>query len=213
MIPITYAITVCNEIEEITRLIDFLLIRIRESDEILVQYDTDTVTDQVTNYLNVIEALHKNIKVISFPLNGDFATFKNNLTSYASGQFIFQIDADEIPSEYLIDNLPEILETNSEVDLYFLPRVNIVDGITDEHVKKWSWTVNDEGWINFPDLQNRIYKKTDTIRWEGKVHEVLSGYNTFSILPTEPLYSLLHHKQIDRQERQNELYSKIQSKL
>jgi hypothetical protein len=80
MINITYAITVCNELEEITKLVDFLNNRIDKDDEILIQYDEDSATDAIKNYLKIISQLHnKNIKVIGFPLNKDFASYKNNL--------------------------------------------------------------------------------------------------------------------------------------
>ena len=80
MINVTYAITVCNELEEITKLVNFLHPRIKKEDEILVQYDSDSVTQEVKDYLTILSQLHTNqIKVIGFPLKNDFASFKNNL--------------------------------------------------------------------------------------------------------------------------------------
>ena len=142
MLNVTYAITVCNEIEEITRLVNFLHPRIQSDDEILIQYDEDGVTDAVKDYLSIVNTLHQNIKVIGFPLNNDFATFKNNLKNHAKGIFIFQIDADEIPNEYLIANMHDFLESNKDVDLFFVPRVNTVEGLTQEHIKKWRWPIS-----------------------------------------------------------------------
>ena len=143
MIDITYAITVCNELNEITNLVNFLHPRIEKNDEILIQYDEDSVTKEVMDYLNILSQLHTTqIKVIGFPLNGDFASYKNNLKDNAKGIFIFQIDADELPSEYLIENIHQFLEYNKDVDVYFLPRVNTVEGLTDEHIKQWGWIRN-----------------------------------------------------------------------
>ena len=210
MINITYAITVCNELEEITKLVDFLKDRIKKDDEILIQYDETSVTDAIRNYLTILSQLHTStIKVIGYPLNNDFASFKNNIKNNASGIFIFQIDADEIPSEYLVENLSEFIEFNKDVDLFFVPRINTVEGLTKTHIKKWKWNVNDKGWVNFPDYQTRIYRRTSEIEWVGKVHERIVGYNTLSILPTEEIYCLYHHKQIDRQEKQNAYYDTI----
>ena len=210
MISITYAITVCNELNEITKLVDFLQNRIDKDDEILIQYDSDSATKAVTDYLTIISQLHNsNIKVISYPLNGDFASFKNNLKNNANGIFIFQIDADEIPSEYLIENLKDILEYNKDVDLFFVPRVNTVEGLTKEHIKKWGWRVDDNGWVNFPDYQTRLYRRTSEIEWQGKVHERIVGYNTLSVLPQEEQYCLYHPKEIERQEKQNAYYDTI----
>jgi len=210
MINITYAITVCNELKEITKLINFLQPLVKSDDEILIQYDSDSVTKPVLDYLTIISQLHNSkIKVISFPLNGDFASYKNNLKNHANGIFIFQIDADELPSEYLIENIHNFLEYNKDVDLFFVPRINTVEGLTKEHIKKWGWKVNDKGWVNFPDYQTRLYRRTSEIEWVGKVHERIVGYNTLSPLPAEEQYCLYHHKEIERQEKQNAYYDTI----
>jgi glycosyltransferase involved in cell wall biosynthesis len=205
---ISYAITVCNELEEITKLLNFLQLNIRPDDEILIQYDELSVTKEVKDYITLMDSMHKNHKVIGFPLNKDFATFKNNLKSNCSGDYIFQIDADEIPNAALIEHLPTLIEENP-VDVIFLPRINIVQDITQEHIDKWSWNVNDKGWVNWPDYQLRVYKKTDDIQWGNKVHETLTGYDTFSNFPAEETWSLYHYKQIDKQEKQNEFYETI----
>ena len=210
MINVTYAITVCNELEEITKLIDFLKNKIDKDDEILIQYDENSATKPVKDYLTIISQLHNsNIKVISYPLNNDFASFKNNLKDNAKGIFIFQIDADEIPSEHLMENIKDIIEYNKDVDLFFIPRINTVEGLTKEHIKKWKWQVNELGWVNFPDYQTRLYRRTSEIQWQGKVHERIIGYNTLSVLPQEEEYCLYHHKQIERQEKQNDYYDTI----
>jgi len=210
MINVTYAITVCNELEEITKLVDFLKNKIDKDDEILIQYDENSTTKPVKDYLTIISQLHNsNIKVISYPLNNDFASFKNNLKDNAKGIFIFQIDADEIPSEHLMENIKDIIEYNKDVDLFFIPRINTVEGLTKEHIKKWKWQVNELSWVNFPDYQTRLYRRTSEIQWQGKVHERIVGYNTLSVLPQEEQYCLYHHKQIERQEKQNDYYDTI----
>jgi hypothetical protein len=210
MINITYAITVCNELEEITKLVDFLKDKIQREDEILIQYDENSVTEPVRAYLRILSQMHTDtIKVIGFPLNNDFASYKNNLKNNAKGIFIFQIDADEIPSEHLMENIKDIIEYNKDVDLFFVPRINTVDGLTKQHIKKWKWQVNDLGWVNFPDYQTRLYRRTSEIEWSGKVHERIVGYNTLSVLPQEEQYCLYHHKKIERQEKQNAYYETI----
>ena len=209
MVNVTYAITVCNEINEITTLVNFLHPRIQSEDEILIQYDEGGVTDDVMGYLRIINDLHDNVNVIGFPLNKDFASYKNNLKNHAKGIFIFQIDADELPNEYLITNMHDLLEANKDIDLFFVPRVNTVEGLTNEHIQKWRWNVNEKGWVNWPDVQTRIYRRTSEIEWEGKVHERIKGYNTMTYLPLEEDFALYHPKDIDRQEKQNELYETI----
>jgi len=205
---ISYAITVCNELKEITELTNFLQSRIEEEDEIIIQYDTNGVTKEVSDFLTIFGEINKQTKIVSFPLNKDFATFKNNLKKNCSGDYIFHIDADEIPTEYLMQNLKTILESNN-VDIVFVPRVNTVNGLTEAHIQGWGWRVNEKGWVNFPDYQTRIYKNTNDVEWFGKVHERISGYNTFANFPAEERFSLYHHKQIERQEKQNNFYNNI----
>jgi glycosyltransferase involved in cell wall biosynthesis len=205
---ISYAITVCNELKEIIELTNFLQSRIEEEDEIIIQYDTNGVTKEVSDFLTIFGDINKQTKIVSFPLNKDFATFKNNLKKNCSGDYIFQIDADEIPTEYLMQNIKTILESNN-VDIVFVPRVNTVNGLTEAHIQGWGWRVNEKGWVNFPDYQTRIYKNTNDVEWFGKVHERISGYNTFANFPAEERFSLYHHKQIERQEKQNNFYNNI----
>ena len=208
MKTISYAITVCNELEELTKLLNFLQTNIRKEDEIVIQYDESSVTDEVKDYVTLMDSMHDNHKVIGFPLNKDFASFKNNLKSHCSKDYIFQVDADEIPHEYLVEYLGQVLETNP-VDIVFVPRVNTVEGLTDSHIQKWGWQLNEKGWINWPDYQTRIYKNTDEVMWMNKVHERITGYNTVSNFPADENYCLYHPKQIDRQEKQNEFYDTI----
>ena len=204
---ISYAITVCNELEEITKLLNFLQNNIREIDEIVVQYDEHSVTDGVREYLNLMEKMH-NYTIVGFPLNKDFASFKNNLNAHCKGDYIFNIDADELPSEYLVQWLPEILESNP-VDVIYVPRINTVEGLTQAHIDKWRWNVNERGWINFPDYQMRIYKNKDGIEWTKPVHEVIVGWETFSNFPAQEEWCLSHPKEIKRQEKQNQFYETI----
>jgi glycosyltransferase involved in cell wall biosynthesis len=203
---ISYAVTVCNELEEIKRLIAFLQEHKREQDEIVVLMDNGTM-NPVYQFL-VEQQKEGTLKYFTGFLNNDFAAFKNKLMNKCTGDYIFQIDADEIPSEVLIVNLPQILEEN-DIDVIMVPRINTVEGLTDAHVAKWRWQVNEHGWVNWPDYQWRIYRRAESITWKNPVHEVLAGYKTVTQLPAVADLSLIHAKTIDRQERQNEFYDKL----
>jgi len=202
---ISYAVTVCNEFVEIQRLLTFLIDRKEPQDEIVVFYDTNNGTSEVERYLTI---LGSSIRRIGYHFDGHFGHMKNALTEACLGDYIFQIDADEIPNEVLMDNIHLILEEN-DVDVILVPRVNTVEGLTQEHIQKWGWNVNEKGWVNFPDPQWRIYKNKKSIRWENKVHEKLVGYNTISNLPWAEEFSFYHPKEIQRQERQNDYYETL----
>ena len=105
-------------------------------------------------------------------------------------------------------NLHANNEQNDE-DLIIVPRVNTVEGLTQEHIQKWGWNVNEKGWVNWPDPQWRIYKNNRSVRWENKVHEKLVDYETLSNFPWIEELSLYHHKQIERQEPQNAYYDTL----
>jgi len=145
---------------------------------------------------------------MGYHFDGHFANMKNALTEACLGDYIFQIDADEMPSASLMQYLPMILQAN-EVEVLRVPRVNTVTGLTQEHVQKWGWIVDNHGRVNWPDLQWRIYANNGKIRWKNKVHEVLEGYQTHAILPLEVEFALEHHKDIKRQERQNSYYDTL----
>ena len=204
---ISYAITVCNEFTEIQKLIPYLLDNIRPDDEIVVLYDSKNGDEKVEEYLRA-KSVNPTYSWHSGEFDGHFADWKNKLTDLCNGDYIFQIDADEIPNKELIDNLPQILEMNS-VDVILVPRVNLVDGLTDEYIKKWNWNVDDKGRVNWPDPQWRVYKKSESIRWINKVHEKLDGYDTISNLPWVEELSLFHHKDIDKQIKQNDYYDTL----
>jgi len=206
---ISYAITVCNEHKEIDKLLTFLFEHKRKEDEVVVQKDT-TATEEVWDVCERFESKQAvEYKHGSHALDKNFAAYKNHLNKQCSGDWIFQIDADETPHPYLIQALPYILETNDGIEAYWVPRINTVARITDEHIAKWGWRVDDQGWVNFPDWQMRIYQNKETIYWIKPVHEQLKGYTKFANLPAEEKFCLYHPKNIGRQEEQNKFYEKL----
>tara|TARA_R110001592_G_scaffold17719_1_gene74151 strand:+ start:488 stop:1117 length:630 start_codon:yes stop_codon:yes gene_type:complete len=207
---ISYAITVCNEHKEIEKLLRFLFEHKRTKDQVVVQMDFENSTTEVVKACERWESKPvSEYKLIQYKLEKNFAQYKNNLNKNCDGNWIFQIDADELPNKYLIEALPFILESNADVEAYWVPRVNTVAGITEEHIAKWGWRVSEDGWVNFPDWQMRIYKNDNNIYWIKPVHEQLKGYTKFANLPAEEKFSLSHPKDIGRQEKQNAFYNTI----
>tara|TARA_Y100000768_G_scaffold93203_1_gene67345 strand:+ start:4620 stop:5249 length:630 start_codon:yes stop_codon:yes gene_type:complete len=206
---ISYAITVCNELKEIKRLTSLLNEFVRDSDEVVILFDKGKGTDEVWSYLQFCLQEYKNIKVKSKTFKGHFAEWKNYLTSQCSKDFIFQIDADEVPHRLLLESLPLLLENNPTNEVYLVPRVNTVKGLLPEHIEKWKWKVDRNGWVNWPDYQLRIYKNSKDIYWANKVHETLFGYSTYSPLPKAERYCLYHPKTIEKQEKQNNYYDTL----
>jgi len=205
---ISYAITVCNEAVEIQRLVSFLLENKRYEDEIVILFDSKNGSNTVEEYLRS-HSINGEFIWHKKDFDGHFADWKNYLTSLCNGDWIFQIDADEIPHQTLIEYLPEIILSNPNNEVIRVPRVNTVFGLTEEYVRQWGWRINEEGWVNWPDFQWRIYKNHPKIQWKNKVHEVLEGYETWSNLQETEEFSLYHPKDIERQVKQNNYYNTL----
>ena len=202
---ISYGITVHNEAEELKRLLNILTDKIDKEDEIVICIDGNDVKVEAVlgEYLSENEAV-----VYKRKLDGDFASQKNSVIENSTGDYIFHIDADEYPSDGLLEYVKPILESN-DIDLIWVPRVNTVDGITEQHIQQWGWRVSDAGWVNYPDYQARIFKRDKDIKWIKPVHEIISGANTYSHLPPNETLSLYHPKTIVKQEKQNKLYESM----
>ena len=205
---ISYAIIVCNELEEITKLLNLLLKRRRKTDEIVVLFDKKGGTPEVWSRLQELNG-ENNCTIHSATFKNHFADWKNKLSSYCTGDYIFQIDADEYPHETLLSHLPGILESNPDNEVYLVPRVNTVKGLTENHIKQWGLNVNTNNWVNWPDYQWRIWKNKPEIKWVNKVHEVLNGHKTYAAIPQQEELALYHPKGIKRQEKQNKYYDTL----
>ena len=207
---ISYAITVCDEFLEIQRLLSLLLNNKRRQDEVVVLVDLskNKPTSELLRYLHELSS-EDYITLVEDTFKGHFADWKNLLTKSCSGDYIFQIDADEYPNKELIETLPFLLEMNKDVDVMLVPRINTVKGLTQDHIAKWRWSVNEKEWVNWPDYQWRIYKNDPTIKWVNKVHEKLEGFKQYATLPMEEGFALYHPKDIERQEKQNNYYSTL----
>jgi glycosyltransferase involved in cell wall biosynthesis len=195
---ICFAVTVCDEHKELRNLLDGILPYKKEKDEILVQSDSENITDEVRTVLKEYE--DKIDKLVEFSLNQDFGAFKNNLLKHTQKEYIFQLDADEIPSPFLMENLHTILAYNPEVELIRVPRINIMIDDNKDFIK-WDQvsSIEKKDLINFPDYQRRIFKNREGIQWIKRIHEKITGNKTIAYLPSKTEYCLLHCKRWKKQ--------------
>ncbi len=205
---ISYGITVHNEQEELERLLGKLLVSIDEEDEVVICVDGNHkgVRDVIKLYSIDSRVIHYDRK-----LDGNFADHKNSVIEKCGGDYIFHIDADEYPNKILLQQLKQILEINN-VDLIWIPRVNTIDGMTDEHIQRWGWRVTEKKWVNYPDYQARVFRNHRDIRWTRPLHEHIVGCKTYAHLPPHEELSLYHPKTIQKQEQQNLFYNQNFSK-
>ena len=146
---ISYSILTHNEDDSLQKLLEFLVKHKDEEDEIVI-LDDYSDNPKTTEILDVMTSMHE-MTFEQRHLLKDYAGQKNQLTSMCKGDYIINIDADEVPNKWLVRN----------------------------------------------------------IRWKNPVHEVLIGYKEHTFLPQEEEFCFYHHKEIERQEKQNEFYSTI----
>ena len=200
---ISYGITVHNEAEELQRLLDILVNKIDDEDEIVIcvdgnDNDVKSVVDKYSIDSRVVDYKRK--------LDGNFADHKNSVIEKSTGDYIFHIDADEYPHETLLLQLKPILEVNEGVDLIWIPRVNTVKGFTQTDVRRYGWRMTENNWVNYPDYQARFFRRDETIRWTRPLHELITGCKTYAHLPPHEELSLYHPKTRKKQIQQNKFY-------
>jgi glycosyltransferase involved in cell wall biosynthesis len=207
---ISYCITVYNEAQELARLIASIRPAISNSDEIVIVQTHKNEEEKDSEFYQTVKDISQRhaTKYGSFHFENNFADLKNYMNSLASGQYIINLDADETMMPFALEKLrPTVLE--NDIDLYYLPRINIVEGITQEDIQKWSWKINERGWINWPDYQPRIYKNNGSIKWVSKVHEHLEGFQTHAMIEADGKIAIIHKKTIEKQRQQNNFYDTL----
>jgi len=203
MVKISYAICVCNEDRELNSLVNFLLKVKDEEDEINILVDSTNVTPEVRE---VLKSYDDKIVVNERAFDGKFSDHRNYHATKCKGDYIFAIDADEMPQEALITNIKTF-----EGDIMYVPRINICPGYTADWITDYKFNLNEMGWVNWPDYQGRYYKNNGEIKWSNDLHEKLEGPNPdkVAMLEAKPLIALWHIKTVERQDRQRAYYESL----
>jgi hypothetical protein len=197
MPSITYAICVCDEHRELHELLSFLVDTKRTEDDINILVDKGKCTDPVRVALKHFE---KDITTHEREFTGDFSEHRNYHASLCKGDYIFVLDADEIPQEELMKHIREFTG-----DILYVPRINICPGYTKAFLEHHKFSVTNTGFINWPDYQGRYYKNNAGIRWTGGLHEKLTGGEVHG-LEANPALALWHVKSVSRQNGQRQYY-------
>jgi glycosyltransferase involved in cell wall biosynthesis len=198
---ISYAICVCNEHLELNSLLSFLSRVADNEDEINILVDSGKVTDEVRAVLKKFE---KRIVVNERKFCGNFSKHRNYHITKCKGEYIFVLDADEIPQEALVKNI-----RNFDSDILYVPRMNIIPGYTEEWCKRMKFSVNEVGWINWPDYQGRYFRNNGKILWSLGLHERLIGSDKVAQLQAIPQLALWHVKSVEKQDKQDAFYSNL----
>ena len=218
---ISYLVTCKNETDTLSRLL-MRLINSRFDDDEIVILDDFSDNDTTKKILNDVSNI-KNVFVYQDSLNNDYGSHKNFGVEKCKKTWIFQLDGDELPSETLIFNIRDIIETNINVELIYVPRINDYRGVTQDHAKQWGWKLTEMEFfrpcenkrvkslvVQYPDFQGRIFKNDyPRIKWERKLHEKIEGHKEYAFLPADEDLALYHDKSIETQIQTNLRYNKL----
>lgn len=201
---VSYLITSHNETNSLEKLLS-TLIKFKGDDHEIVLIDD--YSDNLET-ISIIQKYKLDIRIYYRKLDCDYGTHKNFGIEQCMGKWIFQLDADEYPTNVLLDNIDEILKLNDNTEVIWLPRLNIFNGVTDVDIKTWGWQYKD-GLINFPDFQSRIFKNVSNIRYKRRLHEKVEGYKSYMFIPPQKDIAIIHEKTIEKQRETNLNYNKL----
>lgn len=132
---LSYLVTTHNEEECLEKLLNKLISFKKDNQEIVL---LDDYSDNVITK-SIIEKFKGKINFHQKKLDRDYGAHKNYGISLCKGKWIFQIDADEYPTDILLDNINEILEVNDYNEVIWLPRLNYFEGVTQQDIMTWGW--------------------------------------------------------------------------
>lgn len=205
---ISYLVSCKNEGYQLQMLLEQLY-KYKDDNECVILDDctTDSDTLSVLNNVRGNEFFH----IYQHGLNNNYSAHKNHGKDLCIGQYIFQLDADEIPSNVLMENLKEIIYSNPTVDLFWLPRINKFSGVEESHARQWGWDIdNPNKWVNWNggDYQGRLFRNVPYLKWERPLHEKIEGARVSTKLPKEEDFAIIHTKTIEKQIATNLRYNK-----
>jgi len=138
---------------------------------ILDDYSDDSNTLQVLNNISN----NNFFKIYKHKLDRNYSEHKNYGKTFCQGEYIFQIDDDEMPAETLLESLIELIDLNKDVELFWIPRINDFKGVTDIEAKKWGWRLTkipeliQEKIIDDQSYEYEFLKKNGYILEETKI--------------------------------------------
>lgn len=138
---LSFAVTVHDEGTYVRRLLERLHTVASRNPALFEIVVVDDYSDDPMT-LEILNEYSPKIKISQHRLLGDFAAQKNYLNSQCEKAWILQLDADEIMDEDFLNNMPLYIESNPQVEAYWFPRINTVDGLELRHVRDYHWVLH-----------------------------------------------------------------------
>ncbi len=201
---LSYLVTCHNETTSLDKLLSKLVQNKKDNHEIIL---LDDYSDNQTT-LEIIQKYKESVVFHQHKLEKNYGAHKNYGIEQCKGQWIFQLDGNECPTDLLLENIDLVLQSNENNEVIWLPRMNFFIGVTQDDVNQWGWRYSD-GMINFPDYQSRIYRNLPHIRYQRRLHENVEGFKSYTFVPPQKDYAIIHEKTIEKQRQTNVNYNKL----
>jgi len=201
---LSYLVTCHNETSSLDKLLSKLVQNKKDNHEIVL---LDDYSDNPES-LEIIQKYKEKTSFHQHKLDRNYGAHKNYGIEQCKGTWIFQLDGDEYPTDLLLENIDVVLESNVDNEVLWLPRLNYFADVTELDVKTWGWNYQD-GMINFPDYQSRIYRNLSHIRYQRRLHEKVEGFKSYTFVPPQKDYAIVHEKTIEKQRQTNLNYNKL----
>jgi glycosyltransferase involved in cell wall biosynthesis len=177
--------------------------------EIMKKQDCEVILLADTNSPKTIQELKSrfDVKVLKHKLKDDFASHRNHgINKIDDGDWIIMIDGDEVIDNKFIARLDQFLDHNPTTDAVGLARINTYGNEFEIPTPNWDTPSGDQ----YPDYQLRVFKKSQTTKYQGIVHEQLTGYKIHSNTQLKEL-TILHHKSYEKHKKSNDYYKVLES--
>lgn len=125
--------------------------------------------------VKIAKRLTKNVYSVIF--ENDFSIIRNYALSRSIGEWILVLDADEILSPELKEEIPELVKHRTHDGYWFRRR----------------WYINAKKYMKhglfYPDFQLRLFRNSETIKYQNRVHEEV----TIPKEKTKEIYVDIYH--------------------
>lgn len=136
---VSYLITCSNEKQSLSNLLNSIELALEDTkNEMVVVLDSDCKDNQDTKQI-LFNHRGNDSWYYTHSLNNDYSEHKNWGSKLCKNPWIFQIDGDELPTDTLLWNVTNIIDSNPDIEAFWIPRINDFIGVNEIHAKQWGW--------------------------------------------------------------------------